>query len=32
LLAARKKDTLGRKYVNIVLDIERRRPGVAIGF
>jgi hypothetical protein len=32
LLAARKKDKLGRKYVDTVLAIERRRPGVAVGF
>jgi len=32
LLAARKKDNLGRKYVDTVLAIERRRPGVAVGF
>jgi SpoVK/Ycf46/Vps4 family AAA+-type ATPase len=32
LLAARKKDALGMKYVNTVLDIERRRPGVAVSF
>lgn len=32
LLAARKKERLGRKYVDIVLAIERRRPGVAEGF
>ena len=31
LLAARKKDRLGRKYVDMVLAIERRRPGVAEG-
>lgn len=29
LLAARKKEKLGRKYVDTVLAIERRRPGVA---
>ncbi|KAH4928659.1 hypothetical protein HBH74_102660 [Parastagonospora nodorum] len=29
LLAARKKEKLGRKYVDIVLAIERRRPGVS---
>ena len=32
LLAARKKDTLARKYVDIVLAIEKRRPGVAKTF
>lgn len=32
LLAARKKDKLGRKYVDTVLAIEHRRPGVAVGF
>ncbi|KAF2849339.1 P-loop containing nucleoside triphosphate hydrolase protein [Plenodomus tracheiphilus IPT5] len=32
LLAARQKDGLGRKYVDKVLAIERRRPGVAEGF
>jgi hypothetical protein len=32
LLAARKTDTLGRKYVDTVLAIEGRRPGVAAGF
>jgi hypothetical protein len=32
LLAARKKDKLGRKYVDTVLAIENRRPGVAAGF
>lgn len=32
LLAARKKDTLSRKYVDTVLAVERRRPGVAMGF
>ncbi|CAO2656235.1 Nn.00g050380.m01.CDS01 [Neocucurbitaria sp. VM-36] len=29
LLSARKKDRLGRHYVDMVLAIERRRPGVA---
>lgn len=29
LLAARKKEGLGKKYVDMVLAIERRRPGVA---
>jgi SpoVK/Ycf46/Vps4 family AAA+-type ATPase len=29
LLAARKKESVGRKYVDMVLAIERRRPGVA---
>jgi SpoVK/Ycf46/Vps4 family AAA+-type ATPase len=32
LLAARKKDRIGRNYVDTVLAIERRRPGVAVGF
>lgn len=32
LLAARKKDMLARKYVDIVLAIEKRRPGVAKTF
>ncbi|KAL6703446.1 hypothetical protein ACN47E_009620 [Coniothyrium glycines] len=32
LLAARKKDGLARKYVDMVLAIESRRPGVAEGF
>ncbi|KAJ4365728.1 hypothetical protein N0V83_008348 [Neocucurbitaria cava] len=32
LLSARKKDKLGRNYVDMVLGIERRRPGVAEGF
>jgi hypothetical protein len=32
LLAARKKEGLGRKYVDTVLAIEHRRPGVAAGF
>jgi hypothetical protein len=32
LLAARKKDGLGRNYVDTVLAIEHRRPGVAAGF
>ena len=32
LLAARKKEPLGRKYVDMVLAIEKRRPGVAEGF
>jgi hypothetical protein len=29
LLSARKKETLGRKYVDVILAIERRRPGIA---
>ncbi|KAF1946648.1 P-loop containing nucleoside triphosphate hydrolase protein [Clathrospora elynae] len=32
LLAARKKERLASKYVDMVLAIERRRPGVAAGF
>ena len=32
LLSTRKKDTLGRKYVDMVLAIEQRRPGVAERF
>jgi SpoVK/Ycf46/Vps4 family AAA+-type ATPase len=32
LLSARKKEPLGRKYVDMVLAIERRRPGVAEAF
>jgi SpoVK/Ycf46/Vps4 family AAA+-type ATPase len=32
LLAARKKELVGRKYVDVVLAIERRRPGVAERF
>jgi SpoVK/Ycf46/Vps4 family AAA+-type ATPase len=32
LLAARKKDIVTRKYVDTVLAIEKRRPGVAEGF
>jgi hypothetical protein len=32
LLAARKKEKLGRKYVDKILAIEKRRPGVAEGF
>jgi hypothetical protein len=32
LLAARKKEALNRKYVDMVLGIEKRRPGVAAGF
>lgn len=32
LLAARKKERVKRKYVDMVLAIERRRPGVAEGF
>lgn len=32
LLSARKKMPLGRKYVDMVLAIERRRPGVAESF
>jgi SpoVK/Ycf46/Vps4 family AAA+-type ATPase len=32
LLAARKKEGLNRKYVDMVLGIEKRRPGVAVGF
>ncbi|KAF1843837.1 P-loop containing nucleoside triphosphate hydrolase protein [Cucurbitaria berberidis CBS 394.84] len=32
LLSSRKQDRLGRKYVDMVLAIERRRPGVAEGF
>lgn len=32
LLAARKKDTLGRKYVDTMLAVERWRPGVAVRF
>jgi len=32
LLAARKKEALNRKYVDMVLGIEKRRPGVAVGF
>jgi SpoVK/Ycf46/Vps4 family AAA+-type ATPase len=29
LLSARKNDTLRRKYVDVVLAVERRRPGIA---
>jgi SpoVK/Ycf46/Vps4 family AAA+-type ATPase len=32
LLAARKKEALNRKYIDMVLGIEKRRPGVAAGF
>ncbi|CAN9092265.1 unnamed protein product [Alternaria sp. RS040] len=32
LLAARKKDGLNKKYVDMVLGIEKKRPGVAAGF
>jgi ATP-dependent 26S proteasome regulatory subunit len=32
LLAVRKKEALNRKYVDMVLGIEKRRPGVAAGF
>ena len=32
LLSARKKEPLGRKYIDMVLAIEKRRPGVAGGF
>lgn len=32
LLCARKKEPLTRKYVDMVLAIEKRRPGVAEGF
>ncbi|CAG5146982.1 uncharacterized protein ALTATR162_LOCUS1964 [Alternaria atra] len=32
LLAARKKESLNKKYVDMVLGIEKRRPGVAVGF
>lgn len=32
LLCTRKKDQLQRKYVDTVLAIEKRRPGVAAGF
>ncbi|KAL1800365.1 hypothetical protein ACET3X_000707 [Alternaria dauci] len=32
LLAARKKDSLNKKYVDMVLGIEKKRPGVAAGF
>ncbi|KAF2751847.1 ATPase [Sporormia fimetaria CBS 119925] len=32
LLAARKKEPLSRKYVDMVLAIEQRRPGVKQGF
>ncbi|KAF2174881.1 P-loop containing nucleoside triphosphate hydrolase protein [Zopfia rhizophila CBS 207.26] len=32
LLSARKKEPLARKYVDMVLAIEKRRPGMASGF
>ena len=32
LLSARRKEPLGRRYVDMVLAIERRRPGVAENF
>jgi hypothetical protein len=32
LLAARKRDGLARKYVDVVLAIEKRRPGVGATF
>jgi hypothetical protein len=32
LLAVRKKESLNKKYVDMVLGIEKRRPGVAVGF
>lgn len=32
LLAARRRERVGRKDVELVLGIEKRRPGVAVGF
>ncbi|RAR04715.1 P-loop containing nucleoside triphosphate hydrolase protein [Stemphylium lycopersici] len=32
LLAARRREKVGRKDVELVLGIEKRRPGVAVGF
>jgi hypothetical protein len=32
LLAARNKEGFDRKYVDMVLGIEKRRPGVVMGF